>query len=175
VSEQTSTGRYLTEAMRQKLNELAPRYPTKQALTLPALHLVQDRYRCIPPEAIVEIAEFLELAPAQVLDTMTFYGSFFRTPDAPLGQFRIWVCRSLPCSLCGGEELLHKVCHRFGVEPGGTSQDGKVTVEPAECLGACELAPCVWVNGEVVKVTTDADLDQLYERLQAGAIGESAQ
>lgn len=174
MSEQARTTTYLTDAMRRRLDELAPRYPSRQALTLPALHMVQDEHRCIPPQAIVEIAEYLELAPAQVLDTMTFYGSFFKTPDSPLGQFRVWVCRSLPCSLCGGEDLLHKVCKRFGVEPGGTSEDGRVTVEPAECLGACEFAPCVWVNGEVVQIANDADLDRLQDRIREGAIGESA-
>lgn len=175
MSEQSPAVGYLTEEMRRRLEELAGRYPTRQALTLPALHMVQDAYRCIPPQAIVEIAEALDLAPAQVLDTMTFYGAFFKTPDSPLGQYRVWVCRSLPCSLCGGEELLQRVCDRFGVEPGKTSADGKVTVEPAECLGACELAPCVWVNGEVVQIKSESDLEELATRIQDGTIGERAE
>ncbi len=166
MAETAERKKYLTEELRQQILALAPRYPTRQALTLPALHLVQQTYRYVAPEAIVEIAELLELAPAQVMDTMSFYGSFFRTPDAPLGQYRVWVCRSLPCCMCGGEELLEKLCARLGIEPGQTTNDGKVTVEAAECLGACELAPCVWVNGQVEKVNDDQALERLVARLR---------
>ncbi len=166
MAETTERKQYLTDELRSQILALAPRYPTKQALTLPALHLVQHTYRYVAPEAIVEIAELLELAPAQVLDTMTFYGSFFRTPDAPLGEYRVWVCRSLPCCMCGGEELLDRLCTRLGIRPGETTADGKATVEAAECLGACELAPCVWVNGEVCKVDSEQALEALIERLR---------
>jgi len=157
---------YLTQELRERILSLAPRYPTKQALTLPALHLVQETYRYVAPEAVAEIAELLDLAPAQVLDTMSFYGSFFRTPEAPLGAIRVWVCRSLPCCMCGGEALLERLCQALGIEPGQTTPDGRVTVEPAECLGACELAPCVWINGEVRKVVGDEAFEQLVRRLQ---------
>jgi NADH-quinone oxidoreductase subunit E len=95
----------LGDELRQKILDLLPRYPRKQAVTLPALHLVQDRLRCVPRAAIREIADLLELAPAEVHDTMTFYG-FFREEEAPLGRTRLWVCRSLACMLRGGEEVL---------------------------------------------------------------------
>ena len=63
-----------------------PRYPTQQAVTLPALHIVHDELRCVPLQAVVEIAELLELAPAEVQDTLTFYG-FFKQ-DEPHGRTR---------------------------------------------------------------------------------------
>ena len=77
----------LTEELRAKILDLLPRYPHKQAVTLPALHIVQDALRCVPLPAIREIAELLDLSPAEVLDTMTFYG-FFRTEENPLGRTR---------------------------------------------------------------------------------------
>src|SRR6516165_10591608 len=89
----------------------------------------------------------LDLSPAEVHDTMTFYG-FFREEDQPLGRTRLWVCRSLACALRGGEELLDDLCNKLDVDPGGTTNDGKITLEFAECLGVCEGAPCVLINDE---------------------------
>lgn len=137
----------LTDTMREKIVDLLPRYPQKQAVTLPALHIVQDERRCVPRAAIEEIADLLELSPAEVQDTLSFYG-FFRHERSPLGKHRLWVCRSLSCMLRGGEELLAELCERLGVKPGETTADGNLTVEFAECLGMCEGAPCVLLDDE---------------------------
>jgi NADH-quinone oxidoreductase subunit E len=135
----------LTEDLRRKIMDYLPRYPSKQAVTLPALHVVQDALRCVPLEAVKEIADLLDLSPAEVNDTMTFYG-FFRPEEKPLGRTRLWVCRGLACALRGGEEVLADVCRRLGVQPGDTSAGGKVTVEFAECIGVCEGAPAVLID-----------------------------
>jgi NADH-quinone oxidoreductase subunit E len=137
----------LSNVIRQKIRDLFPNYPVRQAVTLPALHLVQDEYRHVSTEAIREIAELLELHPSEVHDTMSFYG-FFRDEKHPLGKHRVWVCRSLSCMLRGGEELLADLCEKHGIKPGQTTADGKITLEFAECLGACEGAPCVLVNDD---------------------------
>src|SRR5262249_46932021 len=137
---------------------------SKQAVTLPALHIVQDTQRCVSTEAMREIAGLLELSSAEVYDTMSFYG-FFREPKEPLGKTRLWVCRSLACSLRGGEELLGHICEKLKVKPGGTSADGKITVEFAECIGGCEGAPCVLVNDEHRMNVTPEAADKLIEEL----------
>src|SRR5690606_29090769 len=131
--------------------EYFPRYPSRQAVTLPALHVVNEHLRHVPMQAVAEVAELLGLAPAQVQDTLSFYG-FFKQ-DQPHGERRAWVCRSISCALRGGEEVLEQMCHRLGIAPGETTPDGKLTLEAAECLGACEFAPCMLVN------------DQLYRNL----------
>jgi NADH-quinone oxidoreductase subunit E len=156
----------LGEELRQKILAYLPRYPSKQAVTLPALHLVHDEQRCVSNEAVREIADLLDLSPAEVHDTMTFY-QFFREADNPLGRTRLWVCRSLACALRGGDELLADVCDRLGVGPGGTSADGKITVEFAECIGACEGAPCVLVNDEARLNVTPDTVDELLSELRA--------
>jgi NADH-quinone oxidoreductase subunit E len=138
----------LTDSMRRRIEEYLPRYPNKQAVTLPALHIVQDELRCVPLEAVEEIAAILELHPTQVFDTMSFYG-FFRSEQDKLGKRRLWVCRSLPCMLRGGEELLADICKKLEIEPGATTADGKLTLEFGECLGACDGAPCVLVDDEL--------------------------
>src|ERR1700719_632814 len=118
----------LTEELRQKILAYLTRYPSKQAVTLPALHIVQDEMRCVPLDAIREIADMLDLSPAEVNDTMTFYG-FFREEKNKLGKTRLWVCRSLACMLRGGEELLAELCRKLRVKPGETTSDGRVTLE----------------------------------------------
>lgn len=155
----------LGEELRQKIEAYLPRYPSKQAVTLPALHLVQDEKRCVSHEAIREIAHLLDLSPAEVHDTMSFYG-FFRTQKDPLGRTRLWVCRSLACALRGGDELLQTFCNKLGVRPGGTSADGKITVEFAECLGACEGAPAVLINDEARMNVTPEKVEALIEELR---------
>jgi NADH-quinone oxidoreductase subunit E len=156
----------LSDDQRRKIEAYLPRYPNKQAVTLPALHLVQDEQRCVPREAVREIADLLDLSPAEVHDTMSFYG-FFRDEQHPLGRTRLWVCRSLACALRGGDELLATVCQKVGAQPGGTSADGKITVEFAECLGLCEGAPCVMINDELEGPVTPEKVDALLERLRA--------
>jgi NADH-quinone oxidoreductase subunit E len=155
----------LSEELRQRILAYLPRYPSKQAVTLPALHLVHDELRCVPREAIREIADLLDLSPAEVHDTMTFY-EFFREEDKPLGKTRLWVCRSLACALRGGEEVLDVLCRKLNVEPGGTTADGKITLEFAECLGACEGAPAVMVNDEHRNHVTLEKVDDLVGDLR---------
>jgi NADH-quinone oxidoreductase subunit E len=156
---------FLSPELRQKILAYLPRYPSKQAVTLPALHLVQDELRCVPLPAVREIAELLDLSPAEVYDTMSFYG-FFRGEKDPLGRTRLWICRSMACMLRGGEELLTDVCHKLNVRPGETSADGKITIEFAECIGACEGAPAVLVNDDARLNVTPDKVDGLIAELR---------
>src|SRR5690606_13943188 len=132
----TSTERVLTDEMRDAIRAYFPRYPNKRAVTLPALHIVNERLRYVPLKSIEEIAELLAQAPADVQVTLSFYGYFKQ--DAPHGRTRAWVCRSISCALRGGEEILQYLCYEEGIRPGETTSDGSLTIEPAECLGACE-------------------------------------
>jgi NADH-quinone oxidoreductase subunit E len=155
-----ATQRILTDEMVGAITALFPRYPTKQAVTLPALHIVNEQLRHVPLQAVVEIAELLELAPAEVQDTLSFYGIFKQ--DKPHGRVRAWVCRSISCALRGSEEILDHMCHQAGIRPGETTDDGALTLEFAECLGACEYAPCMLANKklhrDLTKETSDAFL-----------------
>ncbi len=156
----------LSEALKEKIKSYFPRYPSKQAVTLPALHLVQDELRCVPLEAIREIADLLDLSPAEVHDTMSFYG-IFRDEQHKLGKRRLWVCRGLACALRGGEEVLASVCEKLKVAPGGTSEDGKITVEFAECIGVCEGAPAVLIDDSGRPDVTLDKVDALLTELRA--------
>ncbi len=161
---QATSKRILTDEMVAAIRAYFPRYPTRQAVTLPALHIVNERLRCVPLQAVVEVAELLELAPADVQDTLSFYG-FFKQ-DAPHGRTRAWVCRSISCALRGGEEILGHLCERAGVQAGETTPDGKLTVEFAECLGACDLAPCMLAGERLEGDLTNDRIDQFLQDLE---------
>ena len=160
----STTERLLTDEIRDAIKAYFPRYATRQAVTLPALHLVHDRLGHVPRQAVVEIAELLELAPAEVQDTLSFYG-FFKE-DEPLGRYRMWVCRSLGCAARGGEALLDYLCEKLGVRPGEKTSDGRITLEFAECLGACDFAPAILVNDTLHKNMTREKIDELLTSLK---------
>jgi len=152
-------GRILTDEMIAAIRAFIPRYPSKQAVTLPALHIVNERLRYVPLQAVVEIAQLLDLTPAQVQDTVSFYGYFKQ--DKPHGRCRLWVCRSISCALRGADDLLGHLSHTLRVQTGETTPDGRITLESAECLGACEHAPCILANNDLQKSVTQEQADQL--------------
>lgn len=155
----------LTPELREKILSHVPKYPDKRAVTLPALHIVHDALRTVSQEAILEIAELLELHPAEVYDTMTFY-EFFKTEGERLGQTRLWICRGLACMLRGAYELLEQAEQRLGVRCGQTTPDGKITLEFAECIGACDGAPACLRNDAHVMNLTPEKLDDLLNELR---------
>jgi NADH-quinone oxidoreductase subunit E len=155
----------LSDEIKDRIRAYIPRYPNKQAVTLPALHLVHDEYRTVSNEAMVEIAELLDLHPSQVHDTMTFY-EFFKHDGAKLGKTRLWVCRGLSCMLRGAYELQEHCENKLGVKCGETTSDGKITLEFAECIGACDGAPaCLRDDKHEMNVTTER-ADSLIAELQ---------
>jgi NADH-quinone oxidoreductase subunit E len=164
-------GRILPEDLRERIRAFIPRYPSKRAVTLPALHLVHEHFRCVPRKAMAEIAEILDVTPAEVHDTMSFYGFF---PQAPIGDVRVWVCRSISCMIRGGDRLFEHACERAGVEPGGTSADGKVTVEFAECLGICDYAPAALADdGRVFGLLDEPTVDKMIDLVKKGPVAEA--
>ena len=163
AANQMTAERFLTDEMIRAIKAYFPRYPTRQAVTLPALHIVNERFRHVPLQAVVEVAELLGLAPAEVQDTLSFYG-FFKQ-HAPHGEHRAWVCRSISCALRGGEEVLEHMCHKLGIHAGDTTADGKLTLEFGECLGACDFAPCMLVDKTLHKDLTNEKADELLRSL----------
>jgi len=153
----------LTEELKAHLREkYFPRYPTKRAVTLPALHLVQHTYGWIPTQAIAEVAEFLELAPAEVLDTATFYEEYWLRPK---GKYLLQVCRSLSCELCGSEGITRHLQDKLGVELMETTPDKRFTLIELECLGACGTAPVMLINDVLHENLTVETVDQLIAKL----------
>ncbi len=153
----------LTEEMKSHLREkYFPRYPTKRAVLLPALHHVQHEYGWIPTQALQEIAEFLELAPAEVLDTASFYEEYWLKPK---GKYLVQVCRSLSCEICDSRKLTDHVMKKYGIDVGETSADGRFTLVELECLGACGTAPVAGINDTLHEELTVEKLQQIIDGL----------
>jgi NADH-quinone oxidoreductase subunit E len=154
---------WLTPAMRQELTDVyLPRYPRKQAATIPALHLVQDAYRCVPYQACIEIAEFLGLKPSEVFDTATFYDEFTVEQQ---GRYLIMLCQSISCELMGQVELQTKISEKLGIEAFETTPDGKFTLRPCECLGSCGSGPCALVNEKLHEDITMENFANMLDSL----------
>ncbi len=159
----TSDTPYLTEEMKAHLRDTYfPRYPTKRAVLLPALHYIQHAYNWIPMQAIQEVAEFLEIAPSEALDTATFYEEYWLKPK---GKYLLQVCRSLSCEICQSGQLTEHLKKKLNVEEGETTADGKYTLVELECLGACGTAPVALVNEVLYENLTTESLDQILGAL----------
>ncbi|MDP9175103.1 MAG: NADH-quinone oxidoreductase subunit NuoE [Planctomycetota bacterium] len=156
---------YLTEAMKGELSaKYFPRYPNKRAVLLPVLHHVQHAYGWIAAQALEEIAAFLEMAPAEVLDTATFYEEYWLRPK---GKYLLQVCRSLSCEICGSRKITEHLAKTLNVQEGETSADGKFTLIELECLGACGTAPVLLINDVLYENLTTETVDQLIAGLPA--------
>jgi hypothetical protein len=115
------------------------------------------------------VAELLELAPAEVRGTATFYDMFH---FEPVGKYLIAVCTNIACMLQGAYRLLEHAEERLGIAPGATTEDGMFTLEDAECLALCGNAPCVTANW---RFFGDVDLDafdRLLDDLKAGRLDQ---
>jgi formate dehydrogenase subunit gamma len=116
-----------------------------EGATLPILHALQERFGCVPPEAVSMVAEALNLSRAEVHGVVTFYHDF---RAAPAGRHVLKLCRAEACQSMGADRLAVGLLARLGVEWGGTTADGSLTVEPAFCLGLCACAPSALLDGE---------------------------
>jgi len=135
---------YLTADMRKHLSaEILPRYETTMAALLPALHEIQHTYGWIPPQAMKEIAEFLDITPSDVIDTVTFYEEYWTHPK---GEHVIAVCRSIACEFCDKDAVTQACKEKLGIDVGETTDDGKFTLIELECIGSCGTAPAILVD-----------------------------
>src|SRR3954470_8659273 len=154
---------YLTDELKMDIaGKYFPRYPTKRACLLPTLHLIQHTYNWIPVAALEEIAAFLEISPAEVMDTATFYEEYWLRPK---GKYLVQVCRSLACEICQSKQLTEIVQKKLNLEIGETTEDGRFTLVELECLGACGTAPVALVNEVLHENLTPEKLDEVLSAL----------
>jgi NADH-quinone oxidoreductase subunit E len=147
-----------TDADRRRAKDLVARYPHAKSAMLPLLHLAQDRDGWVTPEAMVEIADMLDLTPALVLGTCTFYTMLKREP---VGRFVVSVCTNVSCMVNGATGLFEHLRGQY-------ADDDDVLVEEVECLAACDLAPVLQVNYEFHGPLTPDAATELVEQYKAG-------
>ncbi len=153
----------LPDEVRAAIDELRPAYPTAEALVLPALHLAQEHWQgWLPDEAILAVAAELELPPARVYGVVTFYDLYHQRP---VGRHRIRVCSNLSCALRGANEILETLRRQLGVGEDEVTTDGRCSYVHFECLGACEQAPMMMVDGEYHGPLTPDSARRIVEEL----------
>jgi NADH-quinone oxidoreductase subunit E len=158
----------LAEKLLPAALEIIARYPVgrERSALLPLLHLVQTEEGHVSPGGVAFCADVLGINKAQVGAVATFYTMYKRRPT---GEYLVSVCTNTLCNMMGGQDVYDQVSEHLGVGHDGTSADGKITLEHAECLAACDYAPVVTVNYDfaVDQATPDSAIE-LVEQLRKG-------
>lgn len=132
---------------------------------MPLLYLAMAEDGYLTEEGMAEVAEWVGITPAQVLSVASFYTMYKREP---VGRYLISCCTSISCMLAGADEVLHAVEEESRVPHGETDPGGLISVEHAECIGACGGAPALAVNYELIEGVTPDKARQLVQWLRAG-------
>jgi formate dehydrogenase subunit gamma len=127
---------------------------------LPILHAIQKEFRYVPPESVAIVAAALNLSRAEVHGVISFY-HFFRT--TPPGKRIVYICRAEACQSMGAAALEDYAREKLGVDFHGTTQDGRLTLEPVYCLGNCACSPAVMIDDQVFGRVTPERLDEILE------------
>ncbi len=147
------------------------KYPTRRGAMLPALHLAQEAYGWLSPEALTACSDAIGFSPAYCQSVASFYDMFFLEP---VGAHVIDVCTNLACALRGAGEVLAAFESELGVAVGGTTEDGAITLRKAECLGGCSWAPVVAVDERYRERVAPADAAAIVADARAQTGGRHA-
>jgi len=151
-------------ALYDRIRKIAAKYPERSSAVMPALRLAQEAHEgWLPPEALREVADALDLTPADVKAVATFYDMFNLEP---VGQHLVEVCTNLSCALAGAKQVVDALEIELGIPPGETSDDGEVTFRLIECAGGCGYAPVVVVDHRYREPTGPEDVPALVEKLR---------
>ena len=155
----------LNDDLRDVAQRLIARYPNKRSAVLPLLFLVQSVEGYVTEAGMREVAGLLGLTSAQVLAAASFYTMLKKKPQ---GEYLVSVCRNVSCTHRGARKLIPALEEHLGVETGGTTADGKFSLETAECLATCDGAPAIQVNYEDFYNVTPELAVEICERLARG-------
>jgi NADH-quinone oxidoreductase subunit E len=156
----------ISETIRQRFDKEVAKYPAdqKQSAVMACLAIVQQEQGFVSADSEKLIAEVLGMPVIAVHEVTTFYNMY---NQQPVGKFKLNVCTNLPCQLRDGQKALEHLCHKLGVDMGGTTADGLFTVQQSECLGACADSPVMLVNDRTMcSFMSNDKLDQLIDGLK---------
>lgn len=156
----------LTDAGIARIEEICKGYPNKKSAVVPALYVAQREYGgWLPREAMVEVAEVLDLPESHVFGVASFYSMFYRRP---VGKTLVQVCTTSPCVLRGACETVELFKKKLGIEVGETTPDGEFTLMEVECLAACHEAPMAQINEDYYFRLDEAKVDEIVDALKKG-------
>jgi NADH-quinone oxidoreductase subunit E len=159
----------ISDTTRARFDKEVAKYPAdqKQSAVMACLAILQQEEGHVSAQSEKLVAEYLGMPPIAVHEVTTFYNMY---NQQPLGKYKFNVCTNLPCQLRDGQAALDHLCHKLGVDEGGTTADGLFTVQKSECLGACADAPVMLVNDrQMVSFMNEQRLDELVATLKAHA------
>ncbi|MEP7208576.1 MAG: NADH-quinone oxidoreductase subunit NuoE [Casimicrobiaceae bacterium] len=173
VSDQASHPVLSTDAIARIDHELA-KYPPdqKQSAVMSALAIAQDEKGWLSAETMDFVARYLGMPPVAVYEVATFYAMYNLKP---IGAYKITICTNLPCALMGASEAALHLREKLGVEFGGTTADGRFTLQEGECMGACGDAPVLLVNNKrMCSWMRPPEIDRLLGELRAAPASRPA-
>jgi NADH-quinone oxidoreductase subunit E len=152
--------------LRDEIREVAGQYPDPRSAVLPALRMAQERHGgWLPPEALREVGDALDVTPAYCRAVASFYDMLHLQP---VGRHLVEVCTNLSCGLVGAQQVLEAFEEELGVAPGSTTEDGLVTLRTIECAGGCGWATVVAVDHRYREPVRPADVPGIVEELRGG-------
>lgn len=151
----------LSEEEKKEIDAELRQYEYKRAACVDALKVVQRHRRWVSDESLREVADYLEMTAEELDKVATFYNLIFRKP---VGRHVILVCDSVSCWLMGCERLQRKLSERLGVGWGETTSDGRFTLLPTVCLGACDRAPAMMIGGDLYGGVDAEQIDSVLQR-----------
>lgn len=147
----------LSDAERQEIEEDLKHSPTPRSGCIDAMKVIQRHRGWVSNEALDDVAELLGLSCAELDNVATFYNLIFREP---VGEHVILVCDSVSCWLTGGVTVVAALERKLGIRLGETTSDGKFTLLPTVCLGHCELAPVMMLDGQILGNLTEEKIEE---------------
>jgi NADH-quinone oxidoreductase subunit E len=150
----------LTDAERHEIESEFAHYPTRRAVCIDAMKIVQKHRGWVTDEALQDIGDLLGMSPADLDSIATFYNLIFRRP---VGRHVIYMCDSVSCWIMGSDRQFRHLTERLGVASGETTSDGRFTLLPIVCLGACEHAPVMMVDDDLHPDLEPAKIDGILQ------------
>jgi len=153
----------LSDALKNKFDQVIARYPLKRSAIVPLLMFAQDEIGYVSDEAIEEIARRVEVRPIEVIEDISYYAMLHRQP---IGKYNFQVCTNISCMLRGAEAIFEHCSNKLGIGHRQTTPDGQFSLEEVECLGACCGAPAMQVNYDFYEDLTPEKIDRLIDSLR---------
>ena len=153
----------LPDELREQLETKIAAEDHPSELAIEVMYALQSHYGYLSDEAVSEAAELLDMTPLEIDELATFYDFIYREP---VGQYVIHVCDSTICWIYGYESIMEYLSKKLGIAPGETTPDGLFTLLPVCCVGYCDHAPVMLINGKPYGCLTPESIDETLETLR---------
>ncbi len=151
----------LSNQERREIEDELKKFPNRRAACIEAMAVVQRHRGWLSDDAIRDVAQILGLTPAEVSSVASFYNLAFRRAR---GRHVIFLCDSVSCWIVGRDRIRELLSDRLGIATGETTADGRFTLLPIVCLGACDHAPAMMIDDDLHHDVSAAALDDILAR-----------